>query len=96
MMRTVNISLPKKLSVKVDEIIEEEGYASKSEFFRTLLRLYLQLIEIEVKPIQPFFVPFEKRPLSKIRKELEKTGLYKKDFVKSVISGLKKSSLYAG
>lgn len=96
MMDTLNISLPKKLSLKIDKIVEKEGYASKSEFFRTLLRLYLQLVEIENKPAQPFFVTFKKRPLSKIKKELEKTGLYKKEFIKSVTAGLKKSSVYAG
>lgn len=95
-METLNISLPKKLSIKVDEIVEKEGYASRSEFFRTLLRLYLQLVGVKVKPSLPFFVPFKKQPLSKIKRELGKAGVYKKGFVKSVISGLSKSSLYAG
>lgn len=95
-MHTLNISLPEKLSVKIDRIVEEEGYASRSEFIRTLLRLYFQLTKAEAKLTQPFFVPFKKRPLVKVRRELEKTGFYNKSFIKSVISGLKKSSVYAG
>lgn len=94
-MQTLNISLPEKLSLKVDEVVEEEGYASRSEFFRTLLRLYLQLVEAKPKRVLPFLVPFRKQPLSKVKKEMEATGLYKKEFVKSVISGLSQSSLYA-
>lgn len=94
-MQTINISLPRNLSLIVNKIIEREGYASKSEFFRTLLRLYLQLTRTETKTFLPFFVPFKKQPLSKVKRQLEKTGLYKKDFIESVISGLSKSSLYA-
>ena len=93
-MKTLNISLPTKLSFKVDELVEEGGYASRSEFFRTLLRLYLQLTEIKLASSMPFFVPFKKQPLSKVKKELKQTGLYKKEFIESVISGLSKSSLY--
>lgn len=92
-MQTLNISLPKKLSLKVDELVEEEGYASRSEFFRTLLRLYLQLADTKIT--SPYLVPFKKRPLAKVKEELESSGLYKKEFIKSVISGLAKSSLYA-
>ena len=95
MVQTINISLPKKLSVTVDRIVDREGYASKSEFFRTLLRLYLQLAGTKAKASRPFFVPFKKQPLSRVKRELEKTGLYKKDFIESVVSGLSKSSLYA-
>ena len=93
-MKTLNISLPAKLSYKVDELVEEEGYASRSEFFRTLLRLYLQLTEAKPAPSMPFFAPFKKQPLSKVKKELKQTGLYKKEFIDSVISGLSQSSLY--
>lgn len=95
MMKTLNISLPAKLSFKVDEVVEKEGYASKSEFFRTLLRLYLQLVETKPAPTLPFLAPFKKQSLSKVEKELEEIGLYKKEFIKSVVTGLSKSSLYA-
>lgn len=42
-MRTVvNISLPAPLSLMVEETVASGEYASKSEFFRSLLRLWLE------------------------------------------------------
>lgn len=90
-MDTVNISLPKSLARKIDEIVEREGYASRSEFFRALARFYL----IAEEEREPFFVPFKKVPLEQIRREMNATGLYSDKFVKSVVRGLSRSSLYA-
>ena len=42
-MRTiVNISLPEKLNKEVEKAIAKGRYASKSEFFRELLRLWME------------------------------------------------------
>lgn len=42
-MRTiVNISLPIQLTKIVDKEVESGGYASKSEFFRMLLRSWME------------------------------------------------------
>ena len=42
-MRTIiNISLPKKLTKKVEESVKKGNFSSKSEFFRMLLRLWLE------------------------------------------------------
>ena len=42
-MRTVvNISLPDQLATKVDKVIRQGDFASKSEFFRLLLRDWLE------------------------------------------------------
>ena len=38
MRQIVNISLPQNLANLVDNTVNVEGYASKSEFFRELLR----------------------------------------------------------
>ena len=40
-MRTINISLPKTMADNVEEAVKSGAYASKSEFFRMLLRGYL-------------------------------------------------------
>jgi len=40
MRNIVNISLPKTLNKVVEKEVKEGGYASKSEFFRFLLRLW--------------------------------------------------------
>ncbi len=42
-MRTViNISLPQQLTAVVEETVASGEYASKSEFFRSLLRMWLE------------------------------------------------------
>lgn len=40
MRNIVNISLPEKLNREVDRAVKKGNYASKSEFFRDLLRLW--------------------------------------------------------
>lgn len=40
MRKVINISLPESLKEEVDQIIEKEGYASRSEFIRELVRNY--------------------------------------------------------
>jgi len=42
MRSIVNISLPKELDRTVEKIVKEEKYATKSEFFRDLLRMKLE------------------------------------------------------
>lgn len=42
MRAVVNISLPVKLNKVVDDVISEGKYATKSEFFRSLLRLWME------------------------------------------------------
>lgn len=91
MVQTINISLPKKLSTTVETIVEKEGYASKSEFIRTLIRLYLHLT---AKKDKSFLLPYKKQPIAKVKKSLQTSKQYSKEFIDSVISGLSKSSLY--
>jgi metal-responsive CopG/Arc/MetJ family transcriptional regulator len=42
MREVINISLPKELNKEVEKIIRAEKYATKSEFFRDLLRMRLE------------------------------------------------------
>jgi metal-responsive CopG/Arc/MetJ family transcriptional regulator len=42
MREIINISLPKELNRTVEEIIKKEKYATKSEFFRDLLRMRIE------------------------------------------------------
>lgn len=92
-MVTLNISLPEPLAQVVDREVRGGLYASRSEFFRTLLRMYEVM---SGKTAQPFeFMEFEKRPLKEIEKGFTDTGKYSKKFVKDLILGLKKSSIYA-
>ena len=89
-MQTVNISLPESLAQQVSGLISQGEYASRSEVFRTALRLFLALEKAESPLI---FSQFVRRPLSEIESGLSEAG-YKPEFVQSVTNGLKKSSLY--
>ena len=42
MREVINISLPKELNRAVEETIKKGNYPTKSEFFRELLRLWLE------------------------------------------------------
>ena len=42
MREVINISLPKELNKTVEDIIKKEKYATKSEFFRDLLRMKIE------------------------------------------------------
>jgi Arc/MetJ-type ribon-helix-helix transcriptional regulator len=42
MREIINLSLPKPLAQSVNDIVGEGKYASKSEFFREILRMWLE------------------------------------------------------
>ena len=85
-MSTFTISLPTHIATQVDSETQKQGFATRSEFIRALIRRYFS------KDLQ--FETFSPRSLPEIQKDLEKTGKYSDAFVKSIISGLKKSSAY--
>lgn len=86
-MTTVTISLPSQIANKVDSEARKQGFATRSEFIRSLLRSYFVKEGLE-------FEPFEPKPLEQIRLELAQTGKYNQKFIDSVIKGLSKSSFY--
>lgn len=90
-MATVTISLPDQIAKKVDKKAKEEGFATRSEFIRSLLRNYFS--EKSQKTL--IFQEFEPKPLEEIRASFEKTGKYNKKFIDSMIQGLSESSVYA-
>jgi metal-responsive CopG/Arc/MetJ family transcriptional regulator len=85
-MATFSISLPDRIAHSVDMESNKLGFATRSEFIRTLLRRYFAG---ELR-----FEQFEKKPLESIRYQLAKTGKYSEKFIESVIKGLSKSSIY--
>lgn len=89
-MRTVNISLPENLAERIEVLLAQKEFVSRSEVVRTALRVYFTL-EQGKAPVE--LVPFAKLPLSKIKKELSKAG-HDSAFVESMIKGLKESSVY--
>ncbi len=85
-MTTFTISLPEQIAVKVDQVTLLEGFATRSEFIRNLIRRYLF-------PETKFEV-FKPRPLEEIKTGLAATGKYNQKFINSVVKGLKQSSFY--
>lgn len=85
-MTTFTISLPDQIAIKVDQVTLMEGFATRSEFIRNLIRRYLFP---ETK-----FAVFKPRPLEEIKSGLAATGKYNQKFIDSVAKGLKKSSFY--
>ncbi len=91
-MATVTISLPNQIAEKVDAEAKKQGFSTRSEFIRSLLRKYFSPATEELK-----FEPFVPRPLEEIEKDLRDTGKYNEKFIKSVIKGLREnSSFYEG
>lgn len=88
-MTTVTISLPEQIAKKVDAEAKKEGFATRSEFVRSLFRKYF-LTEESFK-----LEEFEPVPLEQLRTELAQTGKYSEKFIESVIKGFGKSSFYA-
>lgn len=85
-MTTITISLPEQIATKVDQITLLEGFATRSEFIRNLIRRYL-FPETKLEAFEP-------RPLAEIKAGLVSTRKYNQKFINSVIKGLKKSSIY--
>ena len=86
-MTTMTISVPHAMAKRIDEELRKQGYATRSEFIRTLLRRYIH-DEMSGET-------FTHRPLGEIKLELARTGKYNQRFIESVLKGLSKSSLYA-
>ncbi|MBU1326812.1 ribbon-helix-helix domain-containing protein [Patescibacteria group bacterium] len=86
-MSTMTISLPEQVANQVARETRKQGFATRSEFIRSLLRRYF----VNDVPLQPFIA----RPLEEIKWELASTGKYSEKFIESVVKGLSKSSVYA-
>lgn len=86
-MATLTISLPASVARQLNLEVHTKGFATRSEFVRSLLRRYFsgELALEEYRPV----------PLNQVKHELLKTGKYSLKFVNSVIKGLSKSSIYA-
>lgn len=87
-MTTVTISLPTQIAKQVDTEAKKQGFATRSEFVRSLLRKYFAK-ELELEAFTP-------RPVEEIKLELAKAGKYSEAFIESVTRGLSKSSPYEG
>jgi len=93
-MRTINISLtPQQVSV-VDKLTSDLGFASRSEFFRAILRrLFTSPVVKEEVVAWPFAAPVL-RSRRKILQAFKKSGQYSPEFLKDLVEGLKNSDYF--
>ncbi len=82
----MTISLPNQIAKQIDTEAQKKGFATRSEFIRSLLRKYFTS-ELEFKE-------FETIPLEKLKADLAKSGKYSEKFIESITQGLAKSSKY--
>ena len=93
-MSTVNISLPKEQVNLVDKFVSVYGFANRSEFIRSLLRLITHKPElIEQSATFPFVVSVEKSAKT-IVADFRKTNKYSAEFLKDLEQGLKSSNYF--
>lgn len=94
-MKTVNISLTEDQTKMVDQAVISLGFANRSEFFRTLLRIFSKKPEVISDEESDFPM---KSPRTRSAKEViegfKATGKYSKAFLKSLAGGLKRSHYF--
>lgn len=93
-MSTINISLPSKQVSLVDKFVSSYGFANRSEFIRSLIRLISRNPEIiESVATFPFVAPKEKS-VKKIVDEFKKTKKYSPKFLADLKAGLASSDFF--
>lgn len=95
-MRTVNISLTDNQTKAVDEAVNQLGFANRSEFFRTLVRVFLkkpQVLEVAEDLNWPMKAP-STRSAKEVLEGFEKSDKYSKDFLKTLEAGLRRSAYF--
>ncbi|PIU34619.1 hypothetical protein COT03_02110, partial [Candidatus Shapirobacteria bacterium CG07_land_8_20_14_0_80_39_18] len=91
---TINISLPQEQVGLIDKLVSSYGFANRSEFIRSLLRLvHFKPGLIQEAAIFPFASPKE-QSLEKIIADFKKTKKYSPDFIKDLKEGLKSSNYF--
>lgn len=93
-MKTVNISLTEDQTKMVDQAVVNLGFANRSEFFRTLLRVFTKKPQVlEEATDFPMRSPITKSS-KKVLGGFKATGKYSKEFLKDLEEGLKDSDYF--
>ena len=93
-MSTINISLPQEQVGLIDKLVSSYGFANRSEFIRSLLRLvHFKPGLIQEAAMFPFVSPKE-QSLEKIIADFKKTKKYSPGFIKDLKEGLKSSNYF--
>lgn len=95
-MSTVNISLPSNQASYIDQLVKQYGFANRSEFIRSIIRLVIYQPElVKTAAVFPFVSPKEKST-KKIVSAFAATGRYSKNFLNDLKEGLKESDYFNG
>lgn len=94
-MSTVNISLPREQINLIDRLVSLYGFANRSEFIRSIVRLLMYKPElIEKASYFPFVAPQE-NSVKKVLAGFKKTNKYSSSFLKDLKNGLKSSDYFS-
>jgi Arc/MetJ-type ribon-helix-helix transcriptional regulator len=93
-MSTINISLPPEQVTFIDKLVSAYGFANRSEFVRSLVRLLVHQPQlIEQSATFPFTVAKEKN-IDRIVAGFKRTKKYSSAFLKDLKEGLKTSDYF--
>lgn len=93
-MSTINISLPSEQVNMIDGFVKKFGFANRSEFVRSIIRVLIRKPElVETASIYPFMAPKIKSVKSVI-KAFKKSKKYSPEFLKDLEDGLKVSDYF--
>ena len=93
-MSTINISLPADQVSFIDDVASQYGFANRSEFIRSLIRLIkYQPTMISQASLFPFVSPTT-RSVSEIVTDFQKTKKYPDSFLKDLKEGLSQSTYF--
>lgn len=93
-MSTINISLPQEQVRLIDRLVEHHGFANRSEFIRSIVRLITHRPEIvDTAATFPFVAP-QSRSVNSIVADFSKTKKYSKSFLRDLKEGLASSDYF--
>ena len=93
-MQTVNISLTGDQVTRVDSFVNQLGYANRSEFFRSILRLIFKKAELLTEADSFEFQPPKTKNVGEIVTAFRKTNKYSPEFIADLEDGLRKSTYF--
>lgn len=93
-MTTINISLPERQARLIDALVEKFGFANRSEFIRSVIRLITAEEKVLKEVITYPFASPKIKSRKKILAEFKKTGKYSSLFLKDLEEGLKNSAYF--
>ena len=94
-MSTINISLPSEQVNLIDDFVKKFGFANRSEFVRSVIRVLVKRPEIvETASIYPFVSP-KTNSMKEIINAFKKNKKYSRLFLKNLEEGLKESDYFS-